>query len=354
MRKWAIIVPLLLVAIYLGPFLWASQFGEWGPGDEVRAEPGQLVTLADGRTLNVHDRGEGPAIVLVHGWASNAGDWADVPGLLVARGHRVVVYDRPGYGYSTRERSPEGNFSLASNARDLVQLLDALGIERAALVGWSFGGGVVQRVAIDHPERVSHVALVGSIGPRSTPPDADADVGLVDRILHSPLAVPFLDWVAHVPPIAFEVTEQSVVEAFSSPRNVPTGWTIYTQAMIALPDTSHAMAGELQRSDQNPDPARIVQPTLVIHGSDDALVPFAVAEAIDRAALDSALEAVVGGSHMLPVTHGERVAGLIHDLVGSAYREGQLPVRERQPIGGGGEDEGSVPGDEGAVPDEPS
>jgi pimeloyl-ACP methyl ester carboxylesterase len=336
MRKWAIIVPLFLLAIYLGPFIWASQIGEWGPGDEVRAEPGQLVELADGRQLNVHDRGEGPPIVLVHGWASNAADWASVPDLLVARGHRVIAYDRPGYGYSTRERSPEGNFSLASNARDLVQLLDALGIERAALVGWSFGGGVVQRVAIEHPERVSHVALVGSIGPRSTPPEADGQAGLVDRILHSPLAVPFLDWVSHVPPIAFEVTERSVVEAFSGARNVPTGWTIYTQAMLALPGTAHAMAGELQRNEQNPDPARIVQPTLVLHGSDDANVDFAVAEAIHRAAPASALEAVVGGSHMLPVTDGERVADLIHTLVGSTYREGQLPGREGLPPDGAG------------------
>ncbi len=325
MRKWAIIVPLLLLAIYFGPFLWKSQVGEWGPGDEVRADRGRLVELADGRALNVHDRGEGPPIVLIHGWASNADDWAEVPELLVERGHRVIWYDRPGYGYSTRDRSNEGNFSLASNARDLVQLLDALGLERAALVGWSFGGGVAQRVAIDQPDRVSHVGLVGSVGPRSTPPDADGQTELVDRILHSPLAVPFLDWVSNVPPIAFAVTEQSVAEAFSGNENVPTGWTIYTQAMLALPGTADAMAGELQRNETNPDPARITQPTLIIHGSDDALVPFTVAEAIDRAAPDSALEAVLGGSHMLPVTDGKRVADLIHELVGTAYREGQLP-----------------------------
>ncbi len=325
MRKWVIILPLLAVVLYLGPFVIASEFGRWGPGDEVRAKPGELVALADRRRLNVHDRGEGPPIILIHGWASNAADWADLPGLLVERGHRVISYDRPGYGYSTRERSTEGNFSLASNARDLIQLMDVLGVEQAALVGWSFGGGVAQRAAIDRPERVSHVALIGSIGPESGPPDADGQSGIVERILLSPLAVPFLEWVSHVPPVAFKVTEQSVAEAFSGERNVPMGWTIYTQAMIALPGTADAMAGELQRSEANPDAALITQSTLVVHGSDDALSPFSVGEALHHAVPNSALEAVVGGSHMLPVTHAERLADYIHTLVGTTYREGQLP-----------------------------
>jgi pimeloyl-ACP methyl ester carboxylesterase len=118
--------------------------------------------------------------------------------------------------------------------------------------------------------------------------------------------------------------------------------------MLALPGTADAMAGELQRNEQSPDPARITQPTLIIHGSDDALVPFAVAEAIDRAAPDSALEAVVGGSHMLPVTEGERVADALHTLVGSAYREGHLPGHEDAIPGG----EGVPPGGEGAIPGE--
>lgn len=325
MRKWMIIIPLLLVVLYLGPFVAAHELGRWGPGEEVRAEPGTQIALADRRRLNVHDRGEGPPVILIHGWASNAGDWDRVPELLVQRGHRVIWYDRPGYGYSTRERSSEGNFSLESNRRDLIALMDAMGIERAALVGWSFGGGVAQRAAIDHPDRVTHVVLVGSIGPPSTHPDAEPEGGLVDRILRSPIAVPFLEWVSVVPPIAFEVTESSVANAFSGERNVPVGWTIYTQAMLAMPGTADAMAGELQRGDGNPDPSLIQQPMLVIHGSDDALVSFSVAEAIHHAAPNSALEAVVGGSHMLPVTDPVRIADAIHELVGSEYREGQLP-----------------------------
>jgi pimeloyl-ACP methyl ester carboxylesterase len=325
MRKWAIILPLLLVLLYVAPFVARSQLGEWGPGDEVRAAKGELVELADGRRLNVHDRGEGRPIILIHGWASNAADWDGLPELLEARGHRVIWYDRPGYGYSTRERSREGNFSLASNARDLIQLMDALGIDRAALVGWSFGGGVAQRVAIDHPERVSHVALIASIGPPTAHPDAEERGGFISSILRSPLAVPFLEWVANVPPIAFEVTEQSVARAFSGERNAPTGWTIYTQAMLSLPDTADAMAGELQRSEANPDPSQISQPTLIVHGSDDALTPFSIGEALHHAIPNSALEAVVGGSHMLPVTHTRRVADMIDTLVGTEYREGQLP-----------------------------
>jgi pimeloyl-ACP methyl ester carboxylesterase len=328
MRKLMILVVLVALVVGVGPFFAAQQF-DWGPGAEVRAKPGQPVEIAEGRILNVHDRGEGPPIILIHGWASNAADWDRVPELLAARGHRVISYDRAGYGYSTRKRSSEGNFSIASNARDLVQLMDAMGIDRAALAGWSFGGGVAQRVAIDHPDRVSHVALIASVGPDTddAPPEPD---DLLDSILRSPIAVPVLDWVVHVPAIAFEVTERNVAEAFSGQRNVPTGWTIYTQAMLAIPGTSNAIAGEIQSGEDVPDPALIEQPVLILHGSDDALVPFRVAEALHASAPRSALEAVVGGSHMLPVTHPEWIADHIHVLVGSEYRQGQLPAPEPQ------------------------
>lgn len=323
MRKSLIFLVGFFLLVYLGPFIAAAQFG-WGPGDEVRAKPGESVEIGPGRFLNVHEMGEGPPIILVHGWASNAGDWDEVPKLLAERGHRVVWYDRPGYGYSTRTRSSEGNFSLQSNARDLVKLMDALGVDRAALAGWSFGGGVVQRTAIDHPGRVTHVALIGSVGPELDETHEEPET-VVDSILRSPIAAPFLDWVSHVPAIAFKLTEQSVANAFSGQDNVPTGWTIYTQAMLALPDTGDAMAGEIQRGEANPDPSLIDQPVLILHGSDDALVPFQVAEALHHGAPNSALEAVVGGSHMLPVTHGDWVAAHLDALVGSEYREGQLP-----------------------------
>lgn len=326
MRKLMLLTLLAALVVIFGPFFAAGRFG-WGPGDEVRAKPGRSVELSDGRTLNVHDQGSGPPIILIHGWASNAADWDRVPRLLAARGHRVISYDRPGYGYSTRQRSREGNFSLASNARDLIQMMDALGLERAALAGWSFGGGVAQRVAIDRPQRVTHVALIGSVGPNDVdaPPEQE---DLVGRLMRSPIAVPFLDWVAHVPAVAFKVTERSVAEAFSGERNVPTGWTIYTQAMLALPGTSDAIAGEIQRSEDTPDPSRITQPVLILHGSDDALVPFRVAENLHEQTPNSALEAVIGGSHMLPITHPEWVVDHLHRLVGSEYRQGQLPDPE--------------------------
>jgi len=323
MRKSLIILIAVLSLLYMGPFIAAERL-DWGPGDEVRAKPGKTVEIAEGRFLSVHEKGEGPPVVLVHGWGSNAGDWDRVPDLLAERGHRVIWYDRAGYGYSTRDRSSEGNFSLQSNARDLLQLMDALGLERAAIVGWSFGGGVAQRFAIDHPSRVTHVALIGSVGPELGGLAAEPETA-VASILHSPIAAPFLEWVSNVPVIAFKLTEQSVANAFSGAQNVPTGWIIYTQAMLALPDTSDAMAGEIQRGEVNPDPAAITQPVLILHGSDDALVPFQVAEALHRQAPHSALEAVVGGSHMLPVTHPDWVAAHVDVLVGSNYRDGQLP-----------------------------
>ena len=72
-------------------------------------------------------------------------------------------------------------------------------------------------------------------------------------------------------------------------------------------------------------PERIATRALIVQGSDDLLVPYAVAEGLDRRLPRSALVGVVGGSHMLPVTHPELIATHLHELAGSAYAAGRLP-----------------------------
>jgi pimeloyl-ACP methyl ester carboxylesterase len=323
MRKWLVISGLVLAVVYSLPYI-GSRFLGWGPDQRVLPARGELIDIGDGRELNVHDEGEGRPIVLIHGWASNSADWDDVPALLAKRGHRVISYDRAGYGYSTRFRSSEGNFSTESNARDLLALLDTLGIADATLVGWSFGGGVAQQVAVEHPNRVTHVVLIGSSGPR-TNMDEGSLSGPLESLLGSPLAVPILDWISKVPPISYKLTHDNIALAFSGERNIPTGWTIYTQAMLALPDTSAAVAGEAQSEYSDPDLSQIRVPTLVIHGTDDNLAPYTTGEALHRLIPNSALEAIIGGSHMLPVTHAEDITTNIDKLVGTQYRQGTLP-----------------------------
>ena len=98
--------------------------------------------------------GHGPDLVLVHGWGMHSGVWEDVVEAL-ADDYRVTLMDLPGHGYS---RLPEAGHALA----DLVAAVADIAPPTAAWVGWSLGGLVVQRLAIDAPERIERIALICS------------------------------------------------------------------------------------------------------------------------------------------------------------------------------------------------
>ncbi|HEX7492568.1 MAG TPA: alpha/beta hydrolase [Candidatus Limnocylindrales bacterium] len=115
----------------------------------------QFIEVPGGRLFAVSD-GAGPPIVLIHAAIADLRSWdAMVPGL-VAAGHRVIRYDYRGFGQTTTE---DVEFS---NRADLVAVLDAFSIDRAALVGNSRGGGIAYDTAIDFPDRVVAVVGVGA------------------------------------------------------------------------------------------------------------------------------------------------------------------------------------------------
>jgi pimeloyl-ACP methyl ester carboxylesterase len=102
--------------------------------------------------------GEGEPVLLIHGGLGHADVWGfQVPAL--AQDHKVIVADSRGHGRSTRSEQPFGYELMAD---DYLALLDHLGIEKAALVGWSDGGVIGLDIAIRHPERLSGLYAVGA------------------------------------------------------------------------------------------------------------------------------------------------------------------------------------------------
>jgi pimeloyl-ACP methyl ester carboxylesterase len=104
--------------------------------------------------------GEGPPLVLLHALGESALDWRWVLPAL-ARTHRVYALDLPGFGYSGK---PSAEYSPAFFARFVSVYLDALGLERAAVVGNSLGGLAALRLALSEPARVGALGLVSSAG----------------------------------------------------------------------------------------------------------------------------------------------------------------------------------------------
>ncbi len=121
-----------------------------------RREAPNTVQVA-GRSLRVQMRGEGPPVLLIHGIPTNGELWRDVMPRLAERA-RVIAVDMLGYGRSERPRGLP--VDIGSHAAYLAEMLDALQIERATVVGHDIGGGAAQILAVRYPERVERLGLV--------------------------------------------------------------------------------------------------------------------------------------------------------------------------------------------------
>jgi len=102
-----------------------------------------------------------PALVLIHGFASSTLVWSKVFLRLAAAGFRVIAIDMLGFGYSGKPRN--GEYTIAGQATLVVSLLDRLKIKRATLVGSSYGGAVAATCALDYPQRVDRLVLIGTV-----------------------------------------------------------------------------------------------------------------------------------------------------------------------------------------------
>ena len=120
--------------------------------------------IADGIQTNYHDVGTGAPVLLIHGSGPGVTGWANwrvtIPAL--AEKFRVIAPDMVGFGYT--ERPPEVQYNMQTWVRHILGFMDALGIEKAHIVGNSFGGGLALALAIEAPHRVNRLVLMGSAG----------------------------------------------------------------------------------------------------------------------------------------------------------------------------------------------
>lgn len=297
-----IVLGLIAAAIALPP-LW---FGLFPSPRQALEQPERLVALPGGMRMNVIERGSGPTLVLVHGTPGQASEWRETTALLAAHGRRVVAIDRIGYGQS--DARADDDFTLAANARELLALLEVLGLSDVTVVGWSFGGGVALVAAHHDASRIERLVLIGSVGPapagrRRGPPAA---LRVLSRVI--------LPWARRVPPLGERVIHSMSGLAFSG-QPEPAWWEPGVMANMSQEKSLASYLGELARiGDQaRPDSAGLALPILVIHGDDDRMVPVEVGRALVRNNPNAELLEIAGGSHVLPVTHAallaDRIAG---------------------------------------------
>jgi pimeloyl-ACP methyl ester carboxylesterase len=129
-------------------------------GASLDLQPGQASFIAhDGARIRVRVYGEGSPVILLHGGLGHSGNWSLQVPALVADGYQAILIDSRGHGESTRDQQP---FHYQRMAKDVLAVMDALRLDRSALVGWSDGATVAMLVAATAPERVTGVMFFAS------------------------------------------------------------------------------------------------------------------------------------------------------------------------------------------------
>src|SRR5260370_22045039 len=120
-------------------------------------------TTVDGLRIHFQEAGDenAPPLILIHGFISSNLIWSDVLLPLAGAGFRVIAPDLPGYGYSDKPRDDE--YTIESQARAVLGLMDRLEIEKATIIGASYGGAAAATVALDSPKRVVRRVLVCAV-----------------------------------------------------------------------------------------------------------------------------------------------------------------------------------------------
>lgn len=273
--------------------------------------PGRLLTLKNGLQLDLIEAGSGGPVLLVHGICGVLHHWQPLIEEL-APTHRVIAYHRMGYGDSTR-CDPETRYDIASNARDLCALMDELEIEKASLIGWSFGGAIVQQFALDHPNRVDRLVLVASIGPALP----QVSYRVVDRILKAPFATPLLRLLLSNA-FSQNTIRWGYAAAFSDRALAAANTNLIEASQIQLRDRETIRTLIQEWHAMEPDalePHNLSQPALIVQGERDLLVPVDVARDLEKRIPDAESFIVPDAGHMVAYSHGKQVGERIRTFL---------------------------------------
>jgi non-heme chloroperoxidase len=261
-----------------------------------------MITTRDGTQIYYKDWGKGQPVVFSHGWPLTTDAWEDQMYFLASQGYRAIGLDRRGHGRSGQ--TWDGN-DLDTYADDLAQLVQTLELRDVVHIGHSTGGGEVTRYIGRHgTSRVKKSVLVSAIPPfmlksESNPTgqprenfDKVREAVLADRTqFWKDLSLPFYGYNRPGAKVSEGVREQFVY-----------------QSMMASFPASYFGITAWSETDLTEDLKKITVPTLIVHGSDDQIVPIAnSAERSSKIIPKARLKVYEGAPHGLPTTHKDQL-----------------------------------------------
>lgn len=269
-------------------------------------EIGRSVQAAGIRT-NLHDVGKGPPVLMIHGSGPGVSAWANwrlnLP--VLAQRARVIAPDMAGFGFS--ERPVGQRYTMDHWVAQAVGVLDALDVERADVVGNSFGGALALALAIRHPGRVRRLVLMGSVGvPFAITPGLDAVWGYEPSFATMRA---LLDTFAHDRALATDELAQLRYEASIRP-----GFHESFAAMFPAPrqrwvDAMCSPEGAIRA---------LPHETLVLHGREDQVIPLATSLTLADWIPNSQLHVFGHCGHWTQIEHAARFNRLVGDFLAEA------------------------------------
>ena len=260
---------------------------------------GKFIDVGADR-VHYTDRGQGPAIVFVHGLCGNLRNFAYLDMDRLARSHRVIVIDRPGAGRSVRGAESPAN--IYAQARMVAQCIEKLGLDKPVLVGHSLGGAISLAVGLNHPHVVRRLALIAPLThAESAPPGAFG--GLV---LPSPLVRRLVSWTLAIP--LSIINSRKAIAAVFAPETMPRDFPFKGGGLLGLrPHVFYAASSDLVSAPEDlPDMERryasMTVPVDVLYGRGDRILNVKRQGEALKQKLDRVNLRIIDGGHMLPVT----------------------------------------------------
>jgi non-heme chloroperoxidase len=266
--------------------------------------PHVTVGTENGTPIELHyeDHGSGRPVLLIHGYPLDGNSWERQERDLLANGYRVVTYDRRGFGRSSK---PSFGYDYDTFAGDLKVLLDHLDLDNIALVGFSMGTGeVIRYLATYGSARVDKAVLLGTIPPFVLKTDDNPD-GVDGKVFADIEAAIVTDRYAFFE--GFLDNFYNVDVLGGSRISDEAKQASFTVAVGSSPIASYACV-DTWLTDFRADLPKIDVPVLVMHGTDDRILPFtSTAARLPGLIADCTLVPVEGGPHNIAWTFPDEV-----------------------------------------------
>ena len=289
-----LLVALLIMFLLGSSFLISSDLIRGDLYDKYRNDKSFLYLIESGATVHIRDEGNraGPPLVLLHGAYASVHAWEPWVDELGDE-FRLISFDLPGFGLTGAV--PGGDYSRANMSRTLDQIMRLMKLERAIIVGHSMGGSVALQYALDHPQKIRGLILIGSSGMRRAPDEeVPSTFGLAD-----------ISWLQ---PILRYVTPRFMIErglrdSVADPDNFVTDEKVTRYwELIRMTGSREAMLQRRSLGTSTPQLegrlAEITLPTLLIWGAQDKLVPLAHGVRMNGAIFNSRLLAYPDLGHL--------------------------------------------------------